>query len=122
MVFIIISDFRFGDTALTATDPQVLLRKQWFHINYHREIVVKIPKIYVYICKLLRLNSEDPQLVPPLVLDIFIDGEEKHVGKEDAEAAEEVPDVVEVVEVKEAAGLVQVPRLRGRQIGVLLGL
>ena len=75
-----------------------------------------------YICKLLRLNSEDPQLVPPLVLDIFIDGEEKHVGKEDAEAAEEVPDVVEVVEVEEAAGLVEVPRLRGRQIGVLLGL
>ena len=61
-------------------------------------------------------------MVPPLVLDIFIDGEEKHVREEDAEAAEEVPDVVEVVEVKEAAGLVQVPRLRGRQIGVLLGL
>ena len=75
-----------------------------------------------YICKLLKLNSEDPQLIPPLVLDIFIDGEEKHVGEEDAEAAEEVPDVVEVVEVEEAAGLVEVPRLRGGQIGVLLGL
>ena len=69
-----------------------------------------------------QLNSEDPQLISPLVLDIFIDGEEKHVGEEDAEAAEEVPDVVEVVEVEEVTGLVEVPRLRGGQIGVLLGL
>ena len=83
-------------------------------------LVVKFQKFYI--CKLLKLNSEDPQLIPPLVLDIFIDGEEKHVGEEDAKATEEVPDVVEVVEVEEVAGLVEVPRLRGGQIGVLLGL
>ena len=64
-------------------------------------LVVKFQKYKFYICKLLKLNSEDPQLIPPLVLDIFIDGEEKHVGEEDAEAAEEMPNVVEVVEVEE---------------------
>ena len=41
------------------------------------------------------------ELIPPLILDIFIYGEEKHVGEEDAEAAEEMPNVVEVVEVEE---------------------
>ena len=71
---------------------------------------------------MLRPNSEHPQLIPPLVLDIFIDGEEKHVSEEDAKAAEEVPNVVEVVEVKEEAGLVEVPRFRGGQVRILLSL
>ena len=68
------------------------------------------------------LNSENPELVSPFVLDILINIEEKHVGEEDAKAAEEVPDVVEVVEVEEEAGLVQLPRLGRRQVRVLLGL
>ena len=69
-----------------------------------------------------RPNSEHPQLISPFVLDIFINSEEKHVGEEDAKAAEEVPDVVEVVEVEEEARLVKMPRLCRGQVRVLLSL
>ena len=61
--------------------------------------------------KCCALNSEHPQLIPPFILNIFINGEKKHKCEEDAKSSKEMPDVVKVVEVEEEARLVEMTRL-----------
>ena len=40
---------------------------------------------------------KDSDLVPLLVSDVFVDGEDEHEHEEDANAAKDVPDVVPVI-------------------------
>ena len=42
-------------------------------------------------------TSKDSNLVPLLVSDVFVDGEDEHEHEEDANAAKDVPDVVPVI-------------------------
>ena len=42
----------------------------------------------------IKASSKDRNLVPFLVFDVFVNGEDEHEHEEEASAAEEVPDVV----------------------------